>query len=116
MVRSRFINKLGNKTKIEMEEINQNSTFILVYLIILIVGILLFTFSNYGLIESIFEFTSALGTIGLSYGIIGSSPSNLILTVSIIGMMIARLESYILIVAFTKLIVDFRHKIERSKK
>jgi trk system potassium uptake protein TrkH len=110
-VRTRFINKLGTKTKVDMDEVNHNYSFLFVYLFILCLGILVLTFAGYGFIDSVFEFTSALGTIGLSYGVMSSSTSNLVLTVGIIGMMIARLESYIIIVAIAKVIIDFKHKL-----
>jgi len=110
-VRTRFINKLGTKTKVDMDEINHNYTFLFVYLFILCMGILILTFAGYGFIDSVFEFTSALGTIGLSYGVMSANASNLVLGVGIVGMMIARLESYIIIVAITKIIIDFKHKL-----
>lgn len=114
LVRSRFTNKLGHKTKVEMDEVNQNYAFLFVYMMILIIGITLLTFAGNGLIESIFEFTSALGTIGLSYGVIGPMSNNFVLSVTIVGMLIARLESFIIIVAITKIIVDFKHSIQKK--
>lgn len=113
-IRPHNVYRLGEKIKFDPTDINQNYTFLFVYLIILVIGISVYTFEGYGLIESIFEYTSTLGTIGLSYGIIGSQPSNLILWVTIVGMLIARLESYVIIIALTKLFVDFKKTINKS--
>jgi trk system potassium uptake protein TrkH len=105
-IRTHFIDKLGSKIIIDKEEINNVYTFIYIYVLILFVGILIFTLHGNGLVESIFEFTSILGTIGLSYGLIQYSSPTLILWTGIVGMLIARLESYVIIVAITKIFID----------
>lgn len=114
LVRAHFINRYGVKTKLDDDEISHNYTFIFVYLLILCIGITIFAFQGYGLLESLFEFTSILGTIGLSYGLIGPDVNNIVLITSIVGMLIARLESYILIIAFAKLFIDFKHFIKNK--
>lgn len=113
LIRPHFLHRLGEKVKIDASEVNKNYTFLFVYLIILCIGISIYTFEGYGFTESIFEFTSTLGTIGLSYGIIGSNPSPLILWTTIVGMLFARLESYIIIIAFTKIFIDFKRAITK---
>lgn len=114
LIRPHFTYRLGEKIKFDSYDVNQNYTFLFTYLIILIIGISIFTFDGYGFTESIFEFTSTLGTVGLSYGIIGSNPSNLILWTTIVGMVFARLESFIIIIAFTKMFVDFKRLVTKS--
>jgi len=110
-IRTHFVDKLGTKTIIEKEEINQNYAFIIIYIVTLFIGIIIFTLYGNGLIESIFEFTSILGTIGLSVGLIQYSSPTVILWTAIIGMLIARLESYIILVALFKIFIDiFKRK------
>jgi trk system potassium uptake protein len=114
LIRPRFINRLGTNRALTIEDINENYTFLIIYLFILFIGITIFTFSGYTFQDSIFEFTSTLGTIGLSTGIIGSNPSNVILWTGVVGMLIARLESYVVIIAITKVIIDTRKTLSRS--
>lgn len=116
MIRPRFINRLGTNRAVTNEDINDNYTFLIVYLIILVIGITIFTFNGYNFHDSIFEFTSTLGTIGLSSGIIGSNPSNVILWTGVVGMLIARLESYVIIIALSKVLIDTGKTLKRSKK
>jgi trk system potassium uptake protein len=113
-IRPHFINKLGVRRMIEKEEISQNYSFIMIYMLILVVGITIFTLHGYGVVDSIFEFTSTLGTIGLSTGIIGSNPPNIILWTGIVGMLIARLESYVIIIAISKIFIDFKKKVSKN--
>jgi trk system potassium uptake protein len=113
-IRPHFINKLGTKRMVEKDEISQNYTFLMIYLLIQIVGITIFTLHGYGVVDSIFEFTSTLGTIGLSTGIIASNPPNAILWTGIVGMLIARLESYVIIIAIAKIMIDFKKQITKT--
>lgn len=113
LIRPHFLQRFGDKVKIDIHEINNNYAFLFVYLVILCIGISVFTFAGYDFSESIFEFTSTLGTIGLSYGVIGPHTSNVVLWTTIIGMLFARLESYIIIIAITKILVDFKRAIKR---
>jgi trk system potassium uptake protein len=115
-VRKHFINKLGTKRVVEKDEIAQNFSFLFVYMIILFVGITIFTLHGYSMKDSIFEFTSVLGTIGLSVGIVGSHAPNVILWTSVIGMLFARLESYVILIAVAKIIHDLRHHKTNTNK
>ena len=70
--------------------------FISCYLGIYIVGTLLFALTaDCSLTEAMFEFASALGTVGLSIGLTGPSTGMATLVVEIIGMILGRLEIFI---------------------
>jgi trk system potassium uptake protein TrkH len=105
-IRTHFVNRFGNKTIIEKDEISQVNVFILIYLLILIAGIFIFTLYGASLSDAIFEFTSILGTIGLSVGLISYSSPLPILWTGIVGMLIARLESIVIINAIFKVMID----------
>ena len=53
--------------------------------------------------ESLFEFASALGTVGLSIGITTKDTPSLILWTEIAGMFLGRLEFYVIFFALIKL-------------
>jgi trk system potassium uptake protein len=108
--RPHFINRIGIKTSIDKEEISQNYAFIMVYLFFLIIGTLIFTSFGYGIKDSLFEFASALGTVGLSVGIIQYQAPSLLLWTASIGMLLGRLEFYVILIAIFKSIDDISKK------
>ncbi|MBU1141346.1 MAG: TrkH family potassium uptake protein, partial [Firmicutes bacterium] len=81
-IRTHFINKLGTKTIVEKDDIIQNHSFLMIYLIVLIVGTVIFSSFGFSIRDSLFEFASALGTVGLSVGITGYTAHPLILWTS----------------------------------
>lgn len=116
VIRSHTLYRYGMKIQIDKEAINQNYTFIAIYLFVLLFGISIFTFYGYSFRDSIFEFTSILGTIGLSVGLISYHSPTLILWTGIIGMLIARLESMVIIYALIVLFKGIsKNKATRKK-
>ena len=53
------------------------------------------------LMEAMFDFASSLSTVGLSIGITGPMTNNATLIVEMIGMLLGRLEIFIVVVGFT---------------
>ncbi len=115
-IRTHFINRLGNKTIVEKEDIIQNYSFLMIYIIILTIGTMIFSLFGYGLRDSLFEFASALGTVGLSVGITGFNAHPVILWTSIIGMFLGRLEFYVVFIAISKLAIDLSKKKNNNGK
>ncbi len=115
-IRTRFINRIGTRTVVSKEEIIQNHSFLMVYILTLIIGTLIFTVYGYSITDSLFEFASALGTVGLSVGITGYSAPGLILWTSTIGMFLGRLEFYVIFVAIARVIADSKPKNKKPKK
>lgn len=109
-IRTRFINKLGIQTIVEKEDINFNYTFLMTYVLVLIVGTLIFTAFGFSLRDSLFEFASALGTVGLSVGITGYHAHPLILWTATLGMFLGRLEFFVIFVAIAKIVLDISKK------
>lgn len=75
--------------------------FIFCYIVIYVIGTLLITLTaNCSLSDAMFEFASTLGTVGLSIGITGPSTNAATLMVQMVGMMLGRLEIFIVIIGF----------------
>lgn len=72
------------------------------YLVIYIVGSLALTVTaDCTLTEAMFDFASSLSTVGLSIGITGPATNDATLIVEMIGMLLGRLEIFIVAVGFT---------------
>lgn len=109
-IRTHFINRLGTKSIVDKDEINQNHAFLMIYIVVLLVGTLILTFYGHSFENALFEFASALGTVGLSVGIAGAGAPNGVLWTSILGMFLGRLEFYVIFVAIAKIAVDLTKK------
>ena len=109
-IMSHQINRFGTKEDISDEECSQNSSYVLLYFLIIIAGATGLMFCGYDFKDSFVEFASALGTIGISIGVISRATPTPGLWIIIIGMLIARLEIYIFIFSFARIrrnIIDF---------
>lgn len=88
--------------------IRQIFCFIGVYILILMAGtFLICVFSNCGVIEALFDFASSLGTVGLSFGMTGPQTIEPVLIVEMIGMVLGRLEIFVVFVALYSLRKQF---------
>lgn len=102
------------KTEITPHLIQDTISYILMYLIIFIIGaILLCVFANCSLQDALFEFASAIGTVGLSIGLTGPQTSSAVLIIEMCGMLLGRLEIFVVFVGIHA-IIDFI-KIQREK-
>jgi trk system potassium uptake protein TrkH len=86
--------------------IRQIGTFVFLYLVTYAIGSLVITSTGIGLKESLFEFASALGTVGLSVGVTGPQASPVILWTEIFGMFLGRLEFFVIITGVMKIFRD----------
>lgn len=85
------------------EQIAEASTYAECYLFIYIFGTVLLTFfSGCTLVQGAFEFASSLGTVGLSIGVTNPDTSSLCLFIEIIGMILGRLEIFVIFKAFCR--------------
>ncbi|MGA0351878.1 MAG: TrkH family potassium uptake protein [Acholeplasmataceae bacterium] len=111
-IRARMINRVGKKFNVEKEDMLQNYMFITTYIIVLLLGTVIIMAYNHSFEDALFEFASALGTVGLSVGIMNSSSPALILWTGTFGMFLGRLEFYVVFIATSKLILDvFKKKV-----
>jgi trk system potassium uptake protein len=74
------------------EEMSTVTAFSLLYLALLVLGTLLLTLHGFTVTDSLFEFASALGTVGLSIGVTGPKTPDIVLLAETAGMLLGRLE------------------------
>ena len=99
------------------EELRSDTTgFFISYLIVFITGSLALTLAaGCTLTEGMFDFASSLGTVGLSIGITGPQTGNAALIVEMIGMMLGRLEIFIVLIGITFGFGMLKSKLRRRK-
>ncbi len=84
---------------IETETIKEAASYIGFYFLTTIIGAnLIAVTANCSLFEGYFEFSSALSSFGVSIGITGPHTNSLTLIVEMIGMILGRLEIYIILI------------------
>lgn len=102
------------------EQVRQTALFVFLYFITLFTGAAIIAAHDHTLGDSLFEFASSLGTVGLSVGVTQAGSPPTLLWTQIIGMLLGRLEFFALIIGFTKFVVDFREmalfKIKKQEK
>ena len=120
LVPGRFVDtptytKAQGKAKIDEALCSDTLGFVGCYLLLFIAGALALTLTaGCGLTEAMFEFASALGTVGLSIGLTGPTTGSASLIMEMIGMILGRLEIFIVL---TGIYFDLhRMKFIRRKK
>jgi trk system potassium uptake protein len=96
--------------------VRQMAVFVFLYLVTYVLGVLLLCACGYNLGDSLFEFASALGTVGLSVGVTSAQMPHVALWTEIIAMFLGRLEFIVMIVSLLKLGRDCRLMMTRSLK
>lgn len=101
-VSSPYYIKASGKTPIDRELADETTSFFFAYILIYITGSLLITVTaDCTLMEAMFDFASSLSTVGLSIGITNPMTNNATLIVEMIGMLLGRLEIFIVVIGFT---------------
>lgn len=80
--------------------------FLVVYLSTLVLGALVSTAYGFPLADSLFEFASTVGTVGLSVGVTGPDAPAGFMVVQVFGMFLGRLEYFTVIAGLVKLASD----------
>jgi trk system potassium uptake protein len=102
------------KIPVEDKVLRQTAAFVTFYIVILLTGVFVVALHGYTLQESLFEFASTLGTVGLSVGITAAdAPDTLLLTQSF-GMLLGRLELFTLLIGVARPAVDTVELIEEA--
>ena len=90
--------KAQGRTKIDGELCSETVGFVGCYLLLFVAGALLLTLTaGCDLERAMFEFASALGTVGLSIGLTGTATNDATLIVEMVGMILGRLEIFIVL-------------------
>lgn len=93
------IYRISGYEYLKAEERLEASDFILLYLGVFAAGTFILCACGFGIGDSMFEFASALGTVGLSVGITGYDASPVVLWTETVGMLAGCLEIYVIFVA-----------------
>ena len=110
VVTSHYIYKAGRKCELKDDEVSSTTSYILFYIILFFIGSFIFTMHGYSLQDSMFEFSSAISTVGLSVGITNYYAGNIILWTAIIGMFLGRMEIMVVFRAALRVVKDVRNK------
>lgn len=111
------INRGGKKEAVSDKEKNQINSFVFFYLLLFVIGSFIFCCYGYSLQDSMFEFASALSTVGLSAGITVYDGSPVIHWTAIAGMFLGRLEIFVVFIAAARMASDGKNCIyERQLK
>ncbi|MFO7958889.1 MAG: potassium transporter TrkG [Candidatus Brocadiia bacterium] len=84
-------------------------TFAFLYFLVLSVGVGVLAAHGFSLQDSLFEFASALGTVGLSVGVTSAEAPHAVLWAQTAGMFLGRLEFLIVFFALARLSRDLWH-------
>jgi len=94
--------------------VRQTALFAGIYIGFFLLGSSILTVHGYSLKESFFEFSSALGGVGISVGVTHPSTAPLVLWTLNVGMFLGRLEFFTIIVGVLKIISDAREMARSS--
>ncbi len=87
-------------------ELRQVAAFVFLYLVTYALGVGVLAAHGYSLSASLFEFASALGTVGLSVGLTSATTPPGALWTMTLGMLLGRLEFFVLGLGLAKLMRD----------
>jgi trk system potassium uptake protein len=96
--------------------VRQVVVFVFLYLVIYVSGVMLLCAHGYSFGDSLFEFASAIGTVGLPVGVTSAQMPDVALWTEILAMFLGRLEFMVVIVSLLKLGRDGRLMMTRSLK
>lgn len=111
----RKINIYGEEKDLTEETITSEHNFSVVYITFIIIGTLLFSLQGYSIEKALFDFSSLLGCVGLSTGVVGAGASNLVNWIGIFAMIIGRLDIYPVILSGLVLTADAKGWIKEAK-
>lgn len=101
----------GRKVFVDDASVRQVTVFVFLYLTTYVFGVLILCACGFNLEDSLFEFASALGTVGLSAGLTSYTMPEMALWAEILAMFLGRLEFLVVILSLIKLGKDVRRFI-----
>lgn len=91
---------------VEDAHLRQVAVFIFLYLAVLLAGSTILAAYGHSFQDSIFEFTSALSTVGISVGIFGPAAPAGVLWTGTMAMFLGRLEFFVIVIGLIRLVND----------
>jgi trk system potassium uptake protein TrkH len=101
------------RTFVDDSRYRQVMVFVFMYLVSYGVGVAILCACGFGLADSLFEFASALGTVGLSVGVTSATMPDVALWSEMIAMFLGRLEFMVVIVSLLRITRDLRTVLVR---
>lgn len=112
-----YFYKAQGKTPIDEALAFDTTSYVFAYLVIYVAGTLLLTAAaNCSLTEAMFDFASSLGTVGLSIGITNPMTSSWALIIEMVGMMLGRLEIFVVFIGIHSGYNVLRHRFQKQRK
>lgn len=108
LVFKKTIYKINHKEEVSDRMFQNTYIFVFIYFCFLILGSIVFMTQGYTFEQSLFETSSALGTVGLSLGLFSYHSTNLILWMGSLFMFLGRLEILIVLLSMVNIINKFR--------
>jgi len=97
-----------HRVAVDDARVRQVAVFVFLYLVTYMLGVMVLCACGHDLGDALFEFASALGTVGLSVGVTSAGMPDAALWAEIFAMFLGRLEFTVLIVSLLKLGRDSR--------
>lgn len=97
-----------HRVAVDDARVRQVAVFVFLYLATYLFGVMVLCACGYDLGDALFEFASALGTVGLSVGVTSAGMPDAALWAEIFAMFLGRIEFTVLIVSLLKLGRDSR--------
>jgi len=94
--------------------LRQIGTFVFLYLVTFVAGSAILAAHGFGLKESLFEFASSLGTVGLSIGLTSPTAPGAVIWTETIGMFLGRLEFFVIFLSAAKALRDTAHMFRKT--
>lgn len=104
MIRTDYVRKADSDEVITAKQQADVGTFCYVYLFVFLIGSTIISAFGYSFEDAMFEFSSAMGGVGLSAGITAPDANPIILWTLNFGMFVGRLEIYVVIIALLHLL------------
>ena len=101
-----YITRAGKRSELTSSEVSSMTSYVMFYLILFFTGSMIFTLYGNNLQDSMFEFASAISTVGLSVGITNYNAPAMILWTANVGMFLGRLELMVVFQAILRLTKD----------
>lgn len=113
-VHTHKIDRFGTSETLGAEEQHDLIMYVILYITVFLIGSFVFMLFGYTSQDSMFEFSSALGAVGLSVGITGVDANPVIMWTAIAGMFVGRLEIYPVFLGIGRVIKDIQESRWRS--
>ncbi len=114
LVRERFIYRPEGKVYVEEKHISDALNYAFIYMVLYFTGVAILLAHGYPFQDSLFEFASAIGTVGLSVGLTGPDIPPVVLWTESVGMFVGRLEIYVLFIALIKIAKDVKEVLKKG--